>query len=367
MSSSFELETYSPPDKHKRQNVPLVAFENIQRKYSESLADKFIAEIVDLVSQSNLSQWVHNLSAFHTRHTKSTYINQVTTWLVNQFKSFGYTNVELHQYNREGYQLDNVVCTKQGAEHNGQILILCAHCDCIMENPHDVEARAPGADDNATGVSVMLELARILARVDTKDTIQFIAFSGEEQGFWGSTAYAQYVQDNNINLHRLINLDQVGYPPDDFSIIVERDLGNQVSTNDQPSQHFGNLMARMAADYTNMPTKLGPIYGSDYMPFEARGYVVIGAYEAERNPNYHSRNDTSDTVDYSYVADVARMTLATILYETGALMSLLSVRDIAARCLNKFPPISIRRDIYGGGDPQIRSLREQLKLIRDNC
>ena len=126
------------------------------------------------------------------------------------------------------------------------------------------------------------------------------------------------MQDNNINLYRLINLDQVGYPPDDFSIIVERDLGNQVSTNDQPSQDFGNLMAQMAADYTNMPIKLGSIYGSDYMPFEARGYIVIGAYEAGHNPNYHSRNDTPDTIDYSYVADVARMTLATILYETGA-------------------------------------------------
>ncbi len=320
MSNSFELETYPPPDKHKRPEGLLVAPENLQHKPSKSLADKFIAEIIALVSQSNLNNWVHDLSAFHTRHTKSIYINQVTTWLVNQFKSFGYTNVRLHQYNKEGYQLGNVGCTKQGTEHNSQLLILCAHCDCIMENPNDAEARAPGADDNATGVSVMLELARILARVDTKDTIQFIAFTGEEQGFWGSTAYAQHVQDNNINLHRLINLDQVGYPPNDFSIIVERDLGNQVSPNDQPSQHFGNLMVRMAADYTNMPTKLGPIYGSDYMPFEARSYVVIGAYEAGHNPNYHSLNDTPDTVDYSYVADVARMTLATILYETGALI-----------------------------------------------
>ena len=117
---------------------------------------------------------------------------------------------------------------------------------------------------------------------------------GEEQGYWGSTAYAQHVEANGIDVQRLINLDQVGYPPADLAVIVERDLGNAVASNDAPSQAFGGDMAQMAADYSAMPVQLGPIYGSDYMPFEARGYVVIGAYEAGNNPDYHTSADTPE-------------------------------------------------------------------------
>lgn len=315
-----ELETYPPPDKRQSPDIPLVTSTEGRSKWSGTLPDKFVATIVSLVSQQSIQNWVNDLSAFHTRHTKSLYIDQVATWLVNEFKGLGYTDVVLHQYTRDGHQLKNVVCTKQGVGSTGQVIILCGHYDCIMEDPNDATARAPGADDNATGIATILELARILIQVELEDTVRFVAFSGEEQGLWGSTAYAQYVQSNNINVHRLINLDMVGYPPANFAIKVERDMGNQVTSNDQPSQSFGSVMAQMAADYTSMPVQLGPIYASDYMPFEARGYVVIGAYEGGDNPNYHTSSDTPGTVDYGYVADVARMTLATLLQETAAVV-----------------------------------------------
>ncbi|MCP5018314.1 MAG: M28 family peptidase, partial [Ketobacter sp.] len=125
-------------------------------KWSGILPDKFIATIVSLVSQQNIQNWVNDLAAYHTRHTKSIYINQVATWLVNKFQSFNYNNVTLHQYSRDGYQLQNVVCTKPGVGNTGQVIILCGHYDCCMENLNDATARAPGADDNATGIAVML-------------------------------------------------------------------------------------------------------------------------------------------------------------------------------------------------------------------
>ena len=314
-------EYYPPPDKRLRPDIPLVAAEMKARKWTGTLPDKFIAALVTRVSQTNLQNWVTDLSAFHTRHTKSPYIAQVATWLVNQFKSFGYTDVVKHSYAKDGYQLDNVVCTKTGVSNTGQVYIVCGHFDCIMENPADATARAPGADDNATGIAAILEMARILAKVQLNNTVQFVAFSGEEQGLWGSTAYAKYVQANNINVHRLINLDMIGYPPANFAIIVERDVGNQVTGNDQASQSFGNVMAQMAADYTSMPVLLGPIFQSDYMPFEAGGYVVIGAYEGGENPNYHHSTDTSVLVDLAYVADVTRMTLATVLHEAVSVIN----------------------------------------------
>lgn len=311
-------EYFPPPDKTQRPNVPLVEAKLKVKKWTGTLPDKLIATLVALVSQNNLQIWVNDLSAFPTRHTKSPNINNVSSWLVDRFKSFGYTDIILHPYTKDGYQLNNVICTKPGVGNTGQITVVCGHFDCIMENSNDISSRASGADDNATGIAAILELARILSHVQLEDTVQFIAFSGEEQGLWGSTAYAKYVQTNNINVHRLINLDMIGYPSTENTIIVERDMGNRVGSNDQASQSFGDVMAQMAADYTNMRVLLGPIFSSDYMPFEAGGYVVIGAFESGENPNYHHSNDTPATIDFKYVAEVTRMTLATILHETLA-------------------------------------------------
>jgi hypothetical protein len=245
----------------------------------------------------------------------------VATWLANQFKALGYADVIKHSYVKFGYQLENVVCTKPGVGNAEQLIILCGHYDCIMENPQDTTSRAPGADDNATGMAVILEIARILADVQLEDTVQFVGFSGEEQGLWGSSAYAQYLHDNNVNVHCLINLDEVGYPAANSSIIVERDTGNQTPENDLASQKFGDLMAQMAADYGSTPVLFGPIYQSDYMPFEACGYVVIGLYEGEGNPNYHHSSDVPGTVYYPYVADAARIALATLLSETMSVIN----------------------------------------------
>jgi hypothetical protein len=318
---SKQLEFYPPPDKAKRPDIPLVASTFVPQKWTNTLPNKFIATLVTRVSQTNLQTWVDDLSAFHTRHTKSPYIHQVTDWLVKQFKSLGYTDVVKHPYSHSGYQLNNVVCTKAGIGNTGKMTIVCGHYDCIMENSGDATARAPGADDNAAGIAVLLELARILSQVQLQDDVQFVAFSGEEQGLWGSSAYAQYVQDNNINIHLLINLDQIGYPMGDNSgIVVEYDMNNQVTENDAASKQYAEFMAQMAADYCSVPVTYGPIYSSDYMPFEARGYVVIGIYEGEGNPNYHNDSDIPSTVNFACAADVTRMTLATVLHETAALV-----------------------------------------------
>lgn len=317
MMSNDELETYPPPDKRNRPSVSRVAFQPAAQKRANPSIDPLIQESIALISEENLRQWVQHLSAYKTRHTLSVYIDQVATWLVDQFRSFGYTDVVLHPYSRNGHALNNVVCTKQGSSDGDQVLMLCGHYDCCMEQLHDATARAPGADDNATGIAVILELARILSSIDLKQTVQFVAFSGEEQGYWGSAAYADSIQNQQINLHRLINLDMLGYPPPNLAITVEQDKGNQVADNDQPSQEFARVMAQLATDYTQLPVVMGEVYGSDYMPFEARGYVVVGLYDDGNNPNYHRSSDTPNTVNYAYMADVARIVLATVLNETA--------------------------------------------------
>ena len=155
------------------------------------------------------------------------------------------------------------------------MIIICAHYDSRTKDREDAESRAPGADDNASGVAVVLETAQVLLPVDLNYSIQFVLFSGEEQDLWGAEEYARYVKDNNMDIHRVINLDMVGYPPLGQQIInIEREIGNtatpcnRVSSNDKNSETFAHSMEELVITYTNLTAIKGPIYGSDYCPFE---------------------------------------------------------------------------------------------------
>lgn len=310
-----ELEYYPPPDKRERPNIPLVESKAAKGALRTTPKYRYIEGLINQVSEENIRGWVEELSAFHTRHSKSPFIDKVADTIAKRFKEIGYADLVHHKYTRNGYQLENIICTKPGPCCNGPTVIVCAHYDCVMEDGDDATSRAPGADDNATGIAVLMELARILVNSKLEYSLQFAAFSGEEQGLWGSAAYAQYVKANNINVHRLINLDMLGYPDEKGTLLIEKDMGNRVPSNDAQSEEFAEIMAQVAANYTNLPVKFGPIYSSDYMPFEARGYVVIGAFEGGENPNYHTAEDTPNKLNYRYTVDIARAVLATVLYE----------------------------------------------------
>lgn len=277
----------------------------------------FFTSLLSLVSLDNIQKWINDLSSFHSRHSKSKYINQVAEWIKSLLLSFGYTNVYFHHYLKEGLELRNVICHKRGITDR-RVLLICAHYDSIMEDINNPDGRSPGANDNASGVSVVLELARILFNTKLVDSVQFVFFSGEEQGLWGSKKYAEEIKQNNVNLHRIINLDMVGNPPPSQKekIIIEIDMGNQVSSNDKDSQDFGRFIEQMAIDHTNLQVMFGPIYNSDYMPFEAYGYVVAGLYDrGESNPGHHSKEDISSTINFKYVVSVAKIVLATVINE----------------------------------------------------
>jgi hypothetical protein len=287
--------------------------------------DDEIEPLLKMVSTDTIKSWLLKLSSYHTRHSKSKYINEVADWLRGEFESMGYDDVGFHNYteNIDGnsYDLKNVICNKNGTNGNKRILI-CAHYDSRMKNLGDSESRAPGANDNASGVSAILEIARVIRKQTLKYPLQFALFSGEEHGLLGSKRYAKFVKDHNIPIYRLINLDMVGYPKlNPGMVIIERDNNgkpehNQVKENDEDSIEFGKVMADMSS-YTDLQIHLDSIFDSDYEPFEAEGCVVIGAYDGSadevQNPHYHDGSDTPSLIDWNYLTSVTKMVLATVL------------------------------------------------------
>jgi hypothetical protein len=319
-------EDYPPPDKRM---TPKISSDFVVRRKPISrsrVLNKFISSQLALVSKDNLDRWINDLTSFHNRHTKSQNIDKVAHWLGNQLKQFGCNDSTFyHEYTEAGYQLKNVICNKQGT--SSKILLFCAHYDTIlMRDLEDIESRAPGADDNASGVSVLLELSRIISKLDFEYNIRFAFFSGEEQGFWGSKQYAEYLKDKKEDLYAVVNLDmcaETGFLATNNTTNIDIDDGTtgSVSTNNEASQILGQKMEQMAVDYTDIRVQYDPIAYSDYMPFEARGYVCVGAYDGsaiEKNKHYHSDTDIPSNLNMDFLTSVTRMVLAFALSEAGA-------------------------------------------------
>jgi len=314
------IPTFTPPDKKLRPPEPRVPA--IRRRTAVRTAlNEYIAGLVAQVDVARISGWIGNLVNFPTRHTLSSHNVEAAEWLRGQFQALGYTDVVFYDFKVKSAIRHNVICTKPGKVAPNKYLIVCAHYDSRMKSLGDAVSIAPGADDNASGVAALLEMARILFAVDTTYSIRFCAFSGEEQGYVGASAYATFAGNSGMQIPLLINMDMVGHPenPSNPTIIVEHDIGNHVRTNDAPSLAFANQMTQAAADYTTLQTTLGPIYSSDYMPFEYLGYVCIGAYDgADVEPFYHTANDTIDKVNMGFCGEVTRMVLATVLTIAGS-------------------------------------------------
>ncbi len=280
--------------------------------------------VLDQVNTNKLRQNLTSLSKFHTRHSKSPLLNDASDWIMNQFRGSGYKDSFYHSFKStiddKEFSLRNIICNKNGFDK--KLIIICAHYDCIMENKADSNSRAPGANDNASGVSAIIEIARVLANENLQHSLQFVLFSGEEQGLLGSKSYVKYIEDNKMDLYRLINLDMIGYPFfADNTVIIERDDNmdlnhNKVRENDLKSIVFGEVMKDLASE-VNLKFHLDSIYDSDYEPFESHGHVVIGAYDGsadpKKNPHYHSSSDLPEFKNWNYLTAVTKLVLATVL------------------------------------------------------
>jgi hypothetical protein len=297
-----------PP--RKRHGEAAGRFESQAAKSKQ--ADPEVTALVAQVSPARLGDRVNALSEFGTRWTFSGNIGQVPSWVRDRFLEMGYAegDVRFQPFDVPGAgRQQNVLCGA-AADSPGFVLV-CAHYDSVSETP---SISAPGSDDNASGLAVLLEVAELLRAAPLRRGLLFAAFGGEEQGLFGSTACAAVAAAEHWRIDVVINLDMVAFqdPARSDLVRVEYDQGNRNPGNDPAAKAFGLLMAQAAADYTNLAVEHTDIWNSDYMPFEAKGYAAIGVYEGGENPHYHKTTDTADTVNLNHLAEISKMVLATV-------------------------------------------------------
>ena len=289
------------------------------QNFTQAYQDK-----VNLVSQTNINGYLTEFATLGVKKTGTVANNNAFTWLKNKYISFGYADSEISEnaFTYSGNSTKNLIITKTGTTYPNTFIIVCGHYDTIA---------GPGVNDNGSGVSVILEMARILKNIPTEYSIKFINFTGEEQGLLGSQNYVNTVvnaANPKMDIKLVFNIDQVGGVAGQINntITCERDLSNPSSNNAASNTITQQLMTCVTL-YSTLQTNLSYAYGSDYMPFQSNNEVITGFYEFNESNKPHSAGDTYANMDPAYVLQVSKAALGAVQHFAGASSTPLATGD----------------------------------------
>ena len=226
--------------------------------------------------------------------------------------------------------------TVRGKTHTNWILHITgqqADRPPILVGAHyDTVPGSPGADDNATGVAALLEIARALTLAPPRSPIQLVAFDLEEYGLAGSRYYAQHLHQQGLSLRLMLSLEMLGYccqqpqsqryPPG--LKLIYPDQGNFIAL----IGHWQTIpdMLRFWAGFrkAGVPSQWLPVIRqghivpdtrrSDHAPFWDWGYPAIMVTDTAdlRNPHYHQPSDMLETLDLVFLTKVCQGLIHTI-------------------------------------------------------
>ncbi len=330
-------------------------------------ANTDIPHIVGQIRADNIERTITKLVSFGTRNTNSAQddpkrgIGAARDWIFSEFtrisrESGGRLKVELQSYEQpvavripRPVRLTNVVATLPGTEPASaeRLILVSGHYDSICTNPTDAEHDAPGANDDASGVAAVLEMARVMSAYRFRATVVFLCVAGEEQGLLGSTYFAEQAKLQNLHIEAMLTNDIIGGTlggngvHDDHTVRlfsegissaeteaeakVRRTVGGD---DDSISRQLARFLKETGERYvrrirvTLVSRRDRYLRGGDHIPFAERGYAAVRF--TEPNEDYHHQHqnvrteegvvygDLPQFVDYPYVANVARLNAAGI-------------------------------------------------------
>jgi hypothetical protein len=314
------------------------------------------------IAPANLKSDDQTLVGFGTRHTLSSQTDPVRgvgaagSWIVAQLQAAAATSGGGMTVQQQTFvqpvgpripvptPITNVVATLKGTDTTAsdRVYVVGAHYDSRVTDILNFTSDAPGADQDASGVAAMLELARVMAAHPAKATIVFVAFDGEEQGALGSNFFALQAKASGMNIQAFLNMDTIGSSVggngvrDPFEI---RLFSEGVPTNATPNQ-LAQLMAnggendgasRQLARYIgetgdNSATQMDIeqvwrrdryTRTGDQFSFLDQGFSAVRFTEANENYNHQAQDvrvansvqfgDLPQFLDFDYLARVTRV------------------------------------------------------------
>ena len=318
------------------------------------------------IDPKRIEATIRRLVAFGTRHTLSVQddpvrgIGAARDWIFAELQRYaaasnGRMTVELQSFIQPvasripvPTRITNVIATLRGSVTPERLYVVTGHYDSRVTDVMNATSDAPGADDDASGVAVVLELARVLATRTPEATIVFGAVAGEEQGLYGSDHMAQVFKDAGADIQGMFSNDIVGTgnahdgTPNDPRAVrlfvegvptaetaaeanIRRSVGGE---NDGASRQLGRFVDDVASNQqTGMTVRQiwrrdRYLRGSDHISFLLRGYPA-GRFTEPRENFAHEHQDVRvedgvqygdliEFCDFAYIARVARVNAAAL-------------------------------------------------------
>ncbi len=262
----------------------------------------------------------------YRNHKNIGQLNEVANYIKLQFQKHS-DSVFFQNFNVEGNTYKNVICAF-GTQHKKRIII-GAH--------YDVCGNQEGADDNASGLVGLLELARLLKGEVLNYRVDLVAYSLEEPPFFrtehmGSFVHAKHMADEDIDLYGMVSLEMIGYfsnkensqqYPDDKLKEIYGNKGNFITVvNEFDKQDFAREFGTGFQTHTKVktvifdsPPNMPAIDFSDHLNYWRFGFSALMVTDTAflRNKNYHRKTDTMDTLDITSMAEVINGVFKTLL------------------------------------------------------
>lgn len=353
-------------------------FESVGKPIEPAPPDPAIAEALRQVSAERVRRTIEKLVGFHNRNTLSSMnkdlkggegVLAAADWVESQFKSYSDACGGCLEVKRDTFTVPmqrrvpqpttvvNVYAIQRGSDpaQASRTYLVTGHYDSRDSDTLDTHGFAPGANDDASGVAVSLECARVLSKHKFPATLVFAAVAGEEQGLLGSSHLAQLAKQDGWQIGAALNNDIVGgntTPGDDLqqkSVVrlfsegipatatpeETRRIEGIGAEGDSPSREVARAVSDVARTYLshdrNGAGAFHPVLefrrdrflrGGDHISFNREGFAAVRFTEWREDFNHQHQNvrvengteygDELKFVDFSYVANVARINAATL-------------------------------------------------------
>ena len=306
------------------------------------------AEFVDTLDQQAYNQLIREISGNTsfwydgaTRTVSTRYYNTAgnglaADYMAQKLAGYGY-DVEMDTFVYNGHVCRNVVATKLGTVYPEQYVVIGGHYDSTSGQAQNL---APGAEDNASGTSLVMEVARVSATRAFQRSVQFVLFDAEEVGLRGSQHFVAEAVGSGRQITAAITADMVAYFETNYGVTIEGQTA---------WEWLMTLMAANVAAHTEIASnKTYYSWGSDHVPFQQAGIPAFLAidWDWDEYPYYHRTTDTWTRIQATahqglQIARAAAATLADVAVllptSTGAPMPPVPLVRLAARP-NPFNP-----------------------------
>ena len=246
-------------------------------------------------------------------------LDEAAAYVEHELAGVGYAVTSQRWTSAGGQPFRNLEVTLPGRREPTEVVVVGAH--------YDSNRGTPGADDNATGVAAVIELARLLRADSLPRTIRFVAFANEELPFFGTPdqgarRYVEAIKQRRDDVRSMLSIETIGYYataagtqkyPTPLNLFYP-DTGNFIgfvgNLSSRPLVHEAIAAFRRQTPFPShgaaAPASIPGVGWSDHEAFWAAGFpaVMITDTAPFRNPYYHTRGDTPDRIDYERMTRV---------------------------------------------------------------